>query len=402
MSEAIGLMSAELRAGILPQRVLAGLAPEFDFLAPARTRAELGGDVPAALRRGGRPTGAELLAELAGAWLVAERAGAPLARVLDRLEETARGDLEIEREVESGVAPARATGRLMAVLPVFGLALGSGMGGDPVAILRHGPGRRCVWRRGVPSPAPVSPGSSALPRAQRLSRDPARCSPAWPCGAPSRVSTVARQRRCSAPASVHVDGHGAGRRSADPHRGDVVLGLPHGSLIGVGLAPVVHRSMSSARDRRLPGDGAARIAAQLPTALDLMVAALEVGRPPVTAFALAAEATADPLGSELGLVAGRLAIAGDSEAVWRTLAADPSLAPVGRAFRRAAASGMPVAHVVSGVADDLRRERRARGASDSRKVAVRTAAPLGVCFLPAFFLIGIVPTIIATFRSFSL
>jgi tight adherence protein B len=135
VSEAIGLMSAELRAGILPQRALTGLAAEFDVLAPAAHAAELGGDVPAALRLAADETGAELLGELAGAWLVAERSGAPLARVLDRLEETARGDLELEREVESGLAPARATGRLMAVLPVFGLALGSGMGGDPVAIL---------------------------------------------------------------------------------------------------------------------------------------------------------------------------------------------------------------------------------------------------------------------------
>jgi hypothetical protein len=133
-----------------------------------------------------------------------------------------------------------------------------------------------------------------------------------------------------------------------------------------------------------------------------MVAALEVGRPPVTAFELAAEATAEPLGAELGLVAGRLAISGDSEVVWRTVAADRSLAPVGRAFRRATASGMPVAHIVAGVADELRRERRAARRERSRKVAVRTAAPLGACFLPAFFLIGIVPTIIATFRSFSL
>jgi hypothetical protein len=181
----------------------------------------------------------------------------------------------------------------------------------------------------------------------------------------------------------------------------VVLGLPLGPMIGLGLAPVVHRSMNrleSAATRHR----AARIAAQLPTALDLMVAALEVGRPPVTAFELAAEATADPLGTELGVVAGRLAIAGDSEAVWATLAVDRSLAPVGRAFRRAAVSGMPVAHVVLGVADDLRRERRATRRERSRKVAVRTAAPLGACFLPAFFLIGIVPTIIATFRSFNL
>ncbi|AXT86202.1 type II secretion protein F [Aeromicrobium sp. A1-2] len=181
----------------------------------------------------------------------------------------------------------------------------------------------------------------------------------------------------------------------------LILGMPLGPLLGIALAPVVHRSVSrleSGASRRR----AARIAAQLPTALDLMVAALAVGRPPVTAFALAAEATADPLGTELGVVASRLAIAADPDAVWRGLTRDPSLAPVARAFRRAEASGMPVARIVSGVADELRRERRAGRREDSRKVAVRTAAPLGACFLPAFFLVGIVPTIIATLGSFSL
>lgn len=220
------------------------------------------------------------------------------------------------------------------------------------------------------------------------------------CLVPGSASSRARAVFGEAEPSRRIDPALAGALLTVP-AATLVLGLPLGPLIGVALAPVVHRSMSrlesaAARTRT------ARIAAQLPTALDLMVAALAVGRPPVTAFALAAEATSDPLGSELALVAGRLAIAGDSGAVWDALATDRSLAPVGRAFRRAAMSGMPVAHVVAGVADDLRRERRAVRRESSRKVAVRTAAPLGACFLPAFFLVGIVPTIIATFRSFSL
>ncbi|MCW2549870.1 MAG: type secretion protein [Mycobacterium sp.] len=185
-----------------------------------------------------------------------------------------------------------------------------------------------------------------------------------------------------------------------PFTSVMLLGWPTGALLGAIAAPVAHRAvgqLESAAGRQR----AARIAAQLPGALDLMVATLEVGRPPVTAFALAAEAASDPLGSELASVAHRLAVSGDSMAVWRSVEADQALAPVGRAFRRAESSGMPVARVVSGVADDLRRERRARRRDDSRKVAVRTAAPLGICFLPAFFLIGIVPTIISTFRAFS-
>lgn len=133
--ELLGLMAAELRAGVLPQRVLAGLADDAAVLRAAARAAELGGDVPTALREASAVPGLELLRDLAGAWQVSDRSGAPLAGVIDRLEQSARIDREIAREVESGIAPARATGRLMAALPVLGLLLGSGMGGDPVAVL---------------------------------------------------------------------------------------------------------------------------------------------------------------------------------------------------------------------------------------------------------------------------
>lgn len=185
-----------------------------------------------------------------------------------------------------------------------------------------------------------------------------------------------------------------------PVAGAVVMGLPWGPLVGAALAPVAHRAVgrleSSASRRR-----SAQIEAALPTALDLMVAALVAGRPTAVAFTLAAEATPDPLGGELAAVAQRLVIAADDESVWRTVLDDPVLAPVGRAFRRAATSGMPVAEIVAGVADELRRERVARLRELGQRVGVRTAAPLGICFLPAFFLIGIVPTLVATFSSLS-
>jgi hypothetical protein len=180
----------------------------------------------------------------------------------------------------------------------------------------------------------------------------------------------------------------------------LLLGIPTGLLAGAVLAPVARSQVG-----RLESTGSRRRAEQvraaLPGALDLMVAALEVGRPPVTAFALASEATAAPLGADLGLVARRLAVAADPDSVWQALSDDPCLAAVARAFRRAASSGMPVAQVVAGVADELRRERVAEMRERSRRVGVRTAGPLGACFLPAFFLVGIVPTVLATFRTFS-
>ncbi|WP_456697821.1 type II secretion system F family protein [Aeromicrobium sp. P5_D10] len=135
VSDLLGLMAAELRAGLLPAQTLTGLCRDFAFLAPAARAADLGGDVAAALREAGGVPGREVLREVGAAWHVAERAGAPLAVVLDRLEQAVRDGREVDREVQAGVAPARATGRLMAMLPLVGLMLGSGLGGSPVSVL---------------------------------------------------------------------------------------------------------------------------------------------------------------------------------------------------------------------------------------------------------------------------
>jgi len=132
---ALDLLAAELRAGILPHQAIEALADDAPALRPAAAAAAHGGDVVAALRVASAQPGAGALADLAGAWHVAERAGAPLADVLDRVATAARDEAEVDREVQAEAAPARATGRLMAVLPILGLSLGAGMGADPVHVL---------------------------------------------------------------------------------------------------------------------------------------------------------------------------------------------------------------------------------------------------------------------------
>lgn len=178
----------------------------------------------------------------------------------------------------------------------------------------------------------------------------------------------------------------------------VLFGLPTGLLAGAIAAPVaghlVSRLESSTeRRRRL------RIERQLPGAVDLLIAVLDAGRPAGDAFALVARATADPLGSELALIAGRLAVAGDPQSVWEGLRSRPEFAALALSFARATRSGMPVGHVLDRLSEELRRERRAATQERARSVAVSTAAPLGLCFLPAFFLIGVVPTLIGAFSS---
>jgi tight adherence protein B len=128
-------MVSELRAGQPPSRALAWVAGGWPELAATSSLAGMGGDVPAALRTVAAQSGVAPLAQVAAAWDVAHRSGAGLADVLDRLSLTLREDEDVRREITASLGSTRATGRLLAVLPLFGLGLGLAMGADPLAVL---------------------------------------------------------------------------------------------------------------------------------------------------------------------------------------------------------------------------------------------------------------------------
>jgi len=58
------------------------------------------------------------------------------------------------------------------------------------------------------------------------------------------------------------------------------------------------------------------------------------------------------------------------------------------------------ARPLSGHADDGRQESRDAAVKSARTVGVRSVIPLMVCFLPAFFLIGVVPIVAGLLTSF--
>ncbi|KXK62599.1 hypothetical protein AWW66_07265 [Micromonospora rosaria] len=76
---------------------------------------------------------------------LAERTGAPLAELLERIEaDTRLGDRGLAAAAAQA-AGARATAWLLAALPLGGIGLGYGIGVDPVAILLHTPvGAACT------------------------------------------------------------------------------------------------------------------------------------------------------------------------------------------------------------------------------------------------------------------
>jgi len=145
MLEACDLVAGELAAGRTGEAALAEAAHAWPAMRPVADASRLGGDVPDALRTLAQTPGADGLRLLAGAWVVSHRTGAGLAASTRRVADAVRRDQATRRVVRGELASARATARLVAVLPVVALLMGSGAGADPWAFLLATPlGLACL------------------------------------------------------------------------------------------------------------------------------------------------------------------------------------------------------------------------------------------------------------------
>ena len=178
----------------------------------------------------------------------------------------------------------------------------------------------------------------------------------------------------------------------------LVLGLAWG--LPVAAAAVVGVPLALARaEPRADRQRRQRIAADLPLAVDLLAACLRAGRPPGDALAAVAPAVAGPLGARLTEVEQRMRLGADPVHAWAVLDDEPGCAALARAVRRATESGGPLAQTLDHLATDVRQQRRWSADEHARAIETRSVVPLGLCFLPAFVLIGIVPTIAGSLSS---
>jgi Flp pilus assembly protein TadB len=202
---------------------------------------------------------------------------------------------------------------------------------------------------------------------------------------PSEAGWLMRQRLLVAVfaglgAQVFVGG-GAGVVAA------VVVAVATWVVIGQAEPPAVRREREAVRR-------------QLPHVVSLFGSALRGGAAPGSAVHLVCQALPGPAADRLRSLAAQLALGGDPVRVWAELAqADAELAALGRAMSRAHQSGAPVVEAVERLADGLARTARAEVEDRARAVGVKAAVPLGLCLLPAFVLIGIVPLVAGLMSS---
>jgi type II secretion system (T2SS) protein F len=180
-----------------------------------------------------------------------------------------------------------------------------------------------------------------------------------------------------------------------------------GVMTGAGLLVFSSRRVSESEARARQ-----RLIAAAPPPVDLFAAALAAGLLPADAAGVVATAFLDAGGSfaseqsasdvptePVREIAARFAAAAhalregaEPEVAWRPLSIDAATAPVAAAALRATRTGAPASQTVAKAARDVWNAAEQAAQAQIRAVAVRATAPLALCFLPAFVLVGVVPT----------
>ncbi|MGW0159907.1 type II secretion system F family protein [Mycobacterium sp. NPDC003323] len=160
----------------------------------------------------------------------------------------------------------------------------------------------------------------------------------------------------------------------------------------VGAGPARGRAVP-ARDSAHPTGNADPLASA--SCLDVLAACLSAGMATAIATAAAAPLAPPLLADQLTRAAHLLALGAGSDRAW----ADPGSggdghgAALARLARRSAVSGAALAGGIAALAEQARSDAGSAADAAAERAAVLIAGPLGLCYLPAFVCLGIVPVI---------
>jgi pilus assembly protein TadC len=132
----------------------------------------------------------------------------------------------------------------------------------------------------------------------------------------------------------------------------------------------------------------------LAASYDLLAVSLRTGLPTPVAIAAVANSAPGPLGSVLARAAQSLALGAEPQAAWQEAANLPLTAGLARMAKRSAQSGTALADGLVELATTARAEALDHATARAGRAGVLLAGPLGLCFLPAFLCLGVIPVVI--------
>ena len=171
----------------------------------------------------------------------------------------------------------------------------------------------------------------------------------------------------------------------------LLLGGATGAVVGIVAAVVGERLLRSGVPDASVVERAALVR-DLPGACDLLAVCLAAGVPVAGALSAVGEALPAPLGARLAGVAALYRLGAEPRRAWAEAPAE--LAALGRVLVRTGESGSAVVPALRSLAADSRATARAAAEAAVQRAGVWVLAPLGLCFLPAFVCLGVVPLVL--------
>ena len=177
-------------------------------------------------------------------------------------------------------------------------------------------------------------------------------------------------------------------------------------LIGGDSRPQVRAGLTAAEPRRRSTASGASDPLAAASSFDVLAACLRCGMAVSTAASATAPSAPVPLARMLNRAADLLALGAEPATAWTNLPstrvgppalragpADNHADALLRLARRSALSGAALAQGVAELADHSRHEAADAASAAAERASVLIAGPLGLCYLPAFVCLGIVPVV---------
>ncbi|MGW4485959.1 type II secretion system F family protein [Amycolatopsis sp. NPDC004368] len=168
----------------------------------------------------------------------------------------------------------------------------------------------------------------------------------------------------------------------------VVAGPVGGVLAGGGAWWLLRRS----RRTKPPDDVTGRL--ESAATLDLLGACLRAGLPVPTALDAVSTTAPSPTSTAMKATANLLALGAGPAEAWAQLKTRPGFEELAVAATRTARSGAALAATADEVSRRLRDGIGVEAEERAERAGVALALPVGLCFLPAFFVLGVLPVVL--------